>query len=69
MKGEGSSRWKLTSAYSAEDAADGLADVDIATGEKLAREEIVWESLRAPRGSPERERTEFALVVKAEETV
>jgi hypothetical protein len=36
---------------------------------KLAGEEIALESLRAPRGSPERERTKFASAMKMEETV
>jgi hypothetical protein len=57
---KGSSRWAHTSAYSADDATDGLAEVDIAAGGILAEEEIALESPCAPRGSPEREKTRFA---------
>ena len=62
-------RWAHTSAYSTDGVADGLAEVDIAAGGNLDGEEIAWKSLCASRGSPERERTEFASAVKTEETV
>ncbi len=57
MCGEkGSNRWARTSAYSADGATDGLAEVDIPAGGNLAGGEIAWKSPCAPRGSPERER-------------
>ncbi len=57
LRGEnGSSLWARTSAYSADGATDGLAEVDIATGGNLAGEEIAWKSPCTPRGLPERER-------------
>jgi hypothetical protein len=46
---KGSSRWELTSAYSVDDAADGLAKVDITVGGDLAGGQIAWESPCIPR--------------------
>ena len=40
-----SSRWVLTSAYSDDGAADGLAEVDIATGGDLTGDGIALKSL------------------------
>ncbi len=56
-----SSRWVLTSVYSADGAMDGLAEDDISAGGSLAGGEIASKSPCAPRGSPEKENMRFGL--------
>jgi hypothetical protein len=60
-------RVELTSAYSADSAADGLSEDDIAVGRDLAKNEVSWGSPCASEKSPEREKTELASAVKTEE--
>ena len=52
---------ELTSAYSADGAADGLAEVDIVAGGDLAGGEVAWGSPCVSEESPEREKAEFRL--------